>query len=147
LIAPLLALLAGALLTDLRVAALGLAAATTLSVVGLVKLRDLGGFGYGGAPTTVAPVIQTLDRQGVTRARADYWVAFRITFLTRERIIVAPTTSTRHREYEELVASSPRVARIFVVGASEEQAERQSLLAAGYRPVGSGPYVVYVAAP
>ncbi len=146
LLAPLLALLAGALFSDPRLAALALIAATTLSVVGLTKLRDLGGFGYGSAPTTVAPVIRTLDRERVTRARADYWVAFRITFLTRERIIVAPTTSSRHRQYDELVAQSARVARIFVVGARDEPSQRQSLLGAGYRAIPAGQYNVYVPA-
>jgi 4-amino-4-deoxy-L-arabinose transferase-like glycosyltransferase len=144
LLAPLLALLAGALLSDLRLATAGLIAALALSVVGLDRLRDAGGPRYGNAPTTVAPLIRTLDRHGVTRARADYWVAFRVTFLTRERIIVAATPSSRYRHYDEIVTQSARVARIFVSGTSEEAPERPSLLGAGYRRIPTGPYVVYV---
>jgi hypothetical protein len=146
LLAPLLALLAGGLLSDLRLALLGLIAVTALSVVGLDRLRDAGGFRYGNAPTTVTPVIRTLDRTGVTRARADYWVAFRVTFLTRERIIVAPTGKSRYPRYAEIVAQSARAARIFVSGTSEEAPQRASLLDAGYRRIPTGPYVLYVPA-
>ena len=144
LIAPLLALLAGALLPDLRIAAVALVAATTLSVVGLEKLRDIGGFAYGSAPTSVAPVIRVLDRRHLTRARADYWIAFRVIFVTHERIIVAPTTTSRHRRYDELVARSDRVAHVFVAGASEERSERASLVGAGFEAIPAGPYDVYV---
>jgi 4-amino-4-deoxy-L-arabinose transferase-like glycosyltransferase len=144
LLAPLLALLLAALLTDLRVAAPGLAVATLLSVVGLVRLADVGGFRFGGSPTTVAPVVRVLDEHGVTRAWADYWVAFRITFLTHERIVVAPVQSSRRRRYDELVARAPRAAHVFVTGGNEEASEGPALLEAGYQRVLADPYTVYV---
>jgi 4-amino-4-deoxy-L-arabinose transferase-like glycosyltransferase len=144
LLVPLLALLLAALLVDVRMAGLGLGIATALTVVGLVRLADAGGFAYGGAPTTVSPAVDALDRHGVTRAWADYWVAFRITFLTKERIIVAPSQSSRHRRYDELVAKSPRAAHVLVAGTTSEAAEARSLRAAGYEQVPAGPYFVFV---
>ncbi len=147
-LAPLLALVLAALLKDLRAAALVLVAASALSVTALFQLRDSGAMAPGAkdvrAPTTVAPLIRVLDRYGITRASADYWVAFRVTFLTRERIVVAPSSSNRYPAYWELVARSGRVAWIFVTGSKTEGPERPELLARGYRRVNVGPYVVYL---
>jgi 4-amino-4-deoxy-L-arabinose transferase-like glycosyltransferase len=151
LLAPLLAVVVAALLTDVRVAAVALAAAVGLSFASLVELRDAGGIAPGApdvrAPTTVEPLVDVLDRHGVTRARADYWVAYRVTFLTRERIVVAPNEGSRYPPYDERVAESDRVARIFVAGSRSEAPARAPLLADGYTRVTAGPYVVYVPPP
>jgi hypothetical protein len=48
-----------------------------------------------------AAVIECLDRSGIRAAYADYWVSYKITFLTRERIVVVPTSGDR---YEPLAA-------------------------------------------
>ena len=41
------------------------------------------------APRNIGPLIATLDRLGLDRVYATYWVAYRIDFDTRERIIAA----------------------------------------------------------
>lgn len=147
-LAPLLALVLAAVLTDLRVAALALVVASVLSVTALVQLRDAGAMAPGAkdvrAPTTVAPLIRALDSHGITRASADYWVAFRVTFLTQERIVVAPNGGNRYPPYRELVARSGRVARIFVAGSKTEGPQRPELLACGYERIYAGPYIVYL---
>lgn len=145
---PLLALVVAAMLADLRVAALALAVASALSVTALVGLRNAGAMSPGAkdvqAPTTVAPLIRVLDRHHITRAAADYWVAFRVTFLTHERIIVAPNSGNRYPPYRELVGESGRTARIFIAGSGAERLQRVELLARGYTRAVAGPYVVYL---
>ena len=143
LLAPVVALLFAALLTDIRLGAIGVALATALSVVGLVRLLDAGGFTPGGAPTTVAPAIRELDRHGATRAQADYWVAFRIMFQTRERIIVEPNQSSRYPRYNESVAQDPHPARIYIAGSEDLSRDRPFLRRSGYEPIAAGPYVLY----
>jgi hypothetical protein len=48
-------------------------------------------------------VLQALRDQGVQYARADYWFAYYIAFLTKERIIVASTDFVRIRVYNNIV--------------------------------------------
>jgi hypothetical protein len=148
LLAPILALVVASMLVDLRAASLVLVAASALTVIALVRLRDAGGIAPGApdvrAPTTVAPLIRTLDRRGITRASANYWVAFRVTFLTEERIVVAPNGGDRYPPYSQLVARSSRVAQIFVAGSATEGPQRPALLARGYKRLQAGPYIVYL---
>jgi hypothetical protein len=40
--------------------------------------------------TRSAALIDCLERNGVKAAFADYWISYKLTFLTGERIIVAP---------------------------------------------------------
>jgi hypothetical protein len=40
--------------------------------------------------TRSAALIDCLDRSGVRAAFADYWISYKLTFLTGERIVVAP---------------------------------------------------------
>jgi 4-amino-4-deoxy-L-arabinose transferase-like glycosyltransferase len=147
LLAPLLALLVAPLLTNLRVAAVALAAALGLTVVALVRLRDSGGIAPGApdirAPVELGPLVRALERHHVTRAWANYWVAYRITFQTDERIIAAPTDGARYPRYNALISASERPAHVFVAGTSEEPAQRPRLLHAGYKRLRAGDFVVY----
>jgi hypothetical protein len=53
--------------------------------------------------------IACLDARGARAAYADYWVSYKVTFLSGERIIVAPTTGVdRYPRYTEFVAQSGR---------------------------------------
>jgi 4-amino-4-deoxy-L-arabinose transferase-like glycosyltransferase len=146
LLAPVLALLLGSLLADRRAAAAGLAAAAAIAVVALVRVADSGGIAPGApdvrAPADLGPLVRTLKREGVSRAWADYWVAFRVTFLTREHIVVAPTYSARYPRYNELVEESPGAARIFVAGTKTEP--RSQLLKQGFRRMRTGRFIVYL---
>jgi hypothetical protein len=57
-----------------------------------------------------AAAIACLERAGVRAARATYWLSYKITFLTRERIIVSPTNGVdRYPPYSSLVSSSEAV--------------------------------------
>ena len=50
-------------------------------------------------------IIEHLDARGVRYAMADYWNAYYISFLTRERIIVRSIDVDRIHEYDRLVAA------------------------------------------
>ena len=71
-------------------------------------------------PRDLSPLTETLDRLGLDHVYADYWLAFRLSFDTRERIIAAehdltgvrfdgeqavplPQEHTRSRSYEQAV--------------------------------------------
>lgn len=49
-------------------------------------------------------VIRALENDGVQYGTADYWMAYYISFLTRERIILASSDFVRIRTYNRLVA-------------------------------------------
>jgi hypothetical protein len=52
-------------------------------------------------------IIACLDRAGVHAARASYWLSYKLTFLTSERIIVAPTDGVdRYAPYSTLARAS-----------------------------------------
>lgn len=49
------------------------------------------------APRDLGPLISTLDDLGVDRVYADFWLAYRLTFDTDERIIAAQNKFTELR--------------------------------------------------
>jgi hypothetical protein len=53
-------------------------------------------------PPRLAPLAAHLEARGVTVARAGYWRAYVLSFLTRERLKVASTEVPRIREYQLL---------------------------------------------
>jgi hypothetical protein len=48
-------------------------------------------------------LVRALDRRGIRYAYADYWTAYYVSFMTRERIIVASTEVTKVRTYQTIV--------------------------------------------
>ncbi len=158
LIVPALALLlAKPASTWWRGAAL-LAAAGALTTVTLVKFVD---WQHATAPhppdalgVDVRPAIATLERDGLDRVWADYWVAYRITFLTHEHVIAAEAdlahleaagarrvvppqprtyTDSRHPAYDTAVRGAARHAYLLVRGAPTTAADQRVLLQHGYR--------------
>lgn len=51
-------------------------------------------------PPRLAPLAAHLEARGITVARAEYWRAYALSFLTRERVIVASTDLQRIRDYQ-----------------------------------------------
>lgn len=70
-------------------------------------------------------IVHQLDARGIHYAIADYWIAYHITFLTNERIIVATEEVNRIQEYQDLVA-----------------AHRSEAIRISRRPCGSTPPVI-----
>jgi hypothetical protein len=58
-------------------------------------------------------ILRALDARGVRYGWADYWIAYYITFLSNERIVLASSDFVRIRTYEDIVrAHAPDAVRI-----------------------------------
>jgi len=57
---------------------------------------------FAPPPSRFVPLAERLEARGVTLARAGYWRAYVVTFLTGERVKVASTEIQRIREYQRL---------------------------------------------
>jgi hypothetical protein len=103
LIAPLLLMLAVAIVPralPAQIGAFALALALTVSSLGFV--RDMGDTHPGLAtvrPGKLAPVIQTMKTQGLDSCYADYWIAYRLVFESKEHIICAAYWGDRYPPY------------------------------------------------
>jgi len=89
---PVLTLLLAQLATSYVRAILVLAVAAALSVVTLHRMNEpvpAASAATAPPPADFRPLITLLDRVGVTRLYASYWVAYRLDFETRERIIAS----------------------------------------------------------
>jgi hypothetical protein len=121
-----------------------------LSVVGLRDMRGATSPFVGGAPvpTTFGPLEQLLAQHGITRAWADYWIAYRVDFDTRGRVVVAPTTDSRFPPYVAAVSVARSPGDIFVLGTRTAAAFAAGLAARGIATARftDGPWVVYVPA-
>jgi hypothetical protein len=106
-----------------------------------VLASAIGGWvGYGPFVHGLVPVrvdtrdddalLERLTERGLTVAEADYWTAYRLTFLYRERVVVVPTNPAedRYPPYRSAFESAPRFAYVFDPGRSREdlaEAERK----------------------
>jgi hypothetical protein len=58
-------------------------------------------------------IVNCLNKSGIRAARADYWLSYKLTFMTGERVIVAPTNGTdRYPPYTATVRAEPSAATI-----------------------------------
>ncbi len=98
----------------------------------------IGGWvGYGPFVHGVVPVRETphlrddytlldaLRAHGVTYAEADYWTAYRLTFLFHEEVVVVPTNAgeDRHAPYRRAFESAATFAYVYDPGRSRESLE------------------------
>lgn len=67
-------------------------------------------------PVSLAPLVHSLESHHETRVFTDYWLAYRLSFETRERVIATPATASRYEPYDRKVRTSPRQAWVFVAG-------------------------------
>jgi len=113
------------------------------------------------APRDIRPLVSTLDRLGVDHVYADFWLAYRLTFDTNERIIGAQNKFQRlkfvdgvaiashhpfirHRQYERVVEADPRHGFVFFRASLGRVRDYVAELQRhGYRHEVVGPFVVY----
>jgi hypothetical protein len=111
-------------------------------------------------PRSLVPLEHALARQHVTRAYADYWIAYRLTFDSREHVIatygqwlrwrvhdhrVTPVPETvRYEPYQREVGAAPDRAFIFFRRRYEPTPIRRALVRNAYRRVLVGPFEVWV---
>jgi hypothetical protein len=86
-----------------------------LLVGALGTARLLADFTRSPPPAEKHLIARELEARGVKYATADYWLAYAVTFLTEERVIVASEDLVRIEEYQRLVRAhrdeSQRVSR------------------------------------
>lgn len=118
---------------DRRLPAAALAAACLLAT-GL-GLRDLRGqttpfFSNRRVPTSLASLERALEAHGTTRVWSGYWVAYRLTFETGERVISAPIVNDRYQPLAAAVSFAARpAAHVYLAGTKDDTAFEAGLRA------------------
>jgi 4-amino-4-deoxy-L-arabinose transferase-like glycosyltransferase len=155
-LAPYLSLLLARALRDERAAIAGLGAALALTVVGLARMEGSAAYavrnGDHAVPDDLAPAIDTLERANVRAALAQYWIATRISFESRERVIavpgegrgITPPSFIRNPAFAARVASATRRGYVFATGDVRDVITRNELERAGYRRLRAGDSLVYL---
>ena len=115
-----------------RSATLGALLVVTLAV-SFVGVRDLHGQTSPYAPdrrvpASMASLQRSLDDHGVNLVWANYWVAYRLTFESRERIIAASALTPRYPAYNDEVERGHGVGYVFVAGSRDIGRFRQWLV-------------------
>jgi hypothetical protein len=97
-------------------------------------------------PPSLASAERLLARIGVDRVYADYWIAYRLTFDTEERIIASPVLSARNDDFAAQVAAAPVTPYVVYSGDVYDTRFGPALRGAGiaYRRFAAGNYAVYL---
>ena len=159
---PVLVLLVAQLMTEWLRGTVILAVACAVSFATLHRMESLPlplASGKPMAPRDLAPLISALDREHLDRVYAPYWLAYVLTFDTRERIIAVENrfdevtfvdgraimprpTLLRYEPYRREVEASPHGLVFFRDGLDSipiiPQLERQ-----GYRRIPVGQFVIF----
>lgn len=134
---------------DRKLAAAALAVVVlAVSGAGLIDMRDQTSPFVSGrrVPRSLAALERGLEAHGTTRVWADYWIAYRVTFETGERVIAAPVTDDRYPPFRALVSATP-AAHVFLTGSASDRNFSAGLDArhVAYERWAAGPeWVVYV---
>jgi Dolichyl-phosphate-mannose-protein mannosyltransferase len=114
-------------------------------------------------PRDFAPLVAELDRRGLARVYSNYWIAYRLDFETRERIIaaeallyslavrggtVAPRVPTRpddnrYKPYDTKVRATPSSGYVLLRDSADEARARPLLEANGYARTVLDRFVIY----
>jgi hypothetical protein len=149
---PLLALLLTGLLASWSRRALSAAALLVLAgVLCVVGLRRLPATVSPYAPDVqvpahMGPLVDGLEHLGVRHAFANYWIAYRLTYETGERVHVTPLVDVRNTAYLAEARKDPRAAAVFAAASATESSYRSGLRALDvpYRRHRFGDFVVIV---
>ena len=148
-LAPVIALLVAIPLTSPRRQVAALAVAACLSVAGLASLVTWAGDhpdNYDLAAGELDLVISVLDQRGIETAWADYWTAYRLTFLTDEAVVAASVDYVRHLPYQQVVGASPEVAYVVHRATGPDQRLGGALADLGieFERIDAGAFAVYL---
>jgi hypothetical protein len=139
-----------------------LAAGCAITVVAIPRMSDWLALPQPvpSAPRDMSALIDKLDRLRLDRVFADYWIAYRLDFATRERIIAVENAfsggklhgakvtlphdpNVRYRPYEREVQASPRQGFVFFRRTYRSLPIVPLLESHGWRRSEVGPFVVY----
>ncbi len=139
-----------------RAARTGWAIALLFPVLALSTLTGLWNIppGNSGAvfarflPKSLDPLISSLRAEDVDAVFADYWIAYRLTFESRERIIGSALEGERYPPYGRVVRRNPSPGWVFPEGTPADLQFRDHLVQTGipYRTWRTGGFAVYVPA-
>ena len=165
LLVPVLALLLVAMVPSCRAALVVTGAALAFSIAGVAELdaQDVAvSFVRGDrVPGDLEPLVALLDRQGVDHVFTNYWIAWRITYETDEKILAVESGTGKHRLvkarvapvfgdpgryppfYREVIASRD-AAYVFIEQSSRDLRLRTLLGASGYQRATAGGFLVFL---
>ena len=153
---PVAVLLLAQPFTTLRRGALAIVAAVALTALVLMQIASSPEYDRRAdgqhIPRDFGRLVVELDRLGLDRVFSSYWIAYRLDFETRERIIaaeallrtlavrggrVAPRVPTRpndnrYKPYDTVVRAAPRPGYVLLQGTADEARARPLLEANGY---------------
>ena len=132
-----------------RVQAATVVGIVTLSVIGTSSLMTWSRRPPGAhdlAAGELRPLVRLLRNEKVETAFAEYWVAYRINFETKEQVTAASLGQVRHPPYQERVRSSDRPAYVLFRGSGPDSRLGPALdqLAVRHRRMEAGRYAVYL---
>lgn len=126
-VTPALALVAAGAVVRLRrpraAAIAALATAAVLTLVSTAALGDLADRTTTPDDLDVPPVdalVDRLDAADVTSAYCDYWIAYRLTFETDERIVCSPVDHVRYFPYDAAVHEAGAGTYVLYAGDGED---------------------------
>jgi Dolichyl-phosphate-mannose-protein mannosyltransferase len=96
-------------------------------------------------PRGTGPLIAALEAHHVKHFDANYWIAYRVTFETNERIVASPRSFKRWPPFDRAVAADPDPPAVFVAGSALGPTYHRGLVRLGidYERYGAGDFVVY----
>jgi 4-amino-4-deoxy-L-arabinose transferase-like glycosyltransferase len=97
-------------------------------------------------PAHMGSLIRTLEKEKIDAAIADYWIAYRLTFESRERIIGTGVPSHRHKPFQDFVYNRSRSAWVYVDNSTADQNFTASLRGQGipFRTIKTGGFAVHI---
>jgi hypothetical protein len=150
LFSPVLALLVAHAARNRALVAVAFVLMAALSVGQLATMGegDSGMASNLAPPTEMGPLVHSLQAEGIKAVYSDYWIAYRLTFLTGEKIIAMGVPINRYEPYEQRVRQSPRSAWVYVAGSIGEQHFTAALdaLRVPYRTLRPGKWAIHIPA-
>jgi hypothetical protein len=91
----------------------GIATALVVAIAGVHVWQQVSWYQMLQPDTRSLSTIECLRRNGIRGGYAEYWTAYKLTFIAQENIIIAPTDGIdRYPKYTEFVRSLPQPARM-----------------------------------
>lgn len=97
-------------------------------------------------PPRLGQLEATLDAAGVDRVYADYWIAYPLTFETRERIVATPVDAVRSAKHDEMVDDAESGTYVVFGNSPRDLALAPALrgLGVGFERIETGTFAVYL---
>lgn len=124
-----------------------LAGVATLSVLGVLRIAEATAPPAPDVPMPhhAGPLVEFLERQGMDRVYANYWVAYRVAFESEERVIATPAdASARYQPYVDALRRADSPAYVFPAASQQVPRFEAGLAALGvaYQRFGVDRFVV-----